>query len=234
MQQCSPRAADSSPSSPPPQTIGKLARRRQRVRILLADLVLRDHALAPRLRQLRQRRQDLLPAMHPRHHQRRQIRLREIAVVVRLFLRPHRVGPALLRIPQPRLLHHAAAALRSRSICRSISYSSAARIKRKLFTFFTSALVPNSFAPLQPHAHIRIAAQRALFHVAVGHAGVEQNLLQPRQVLKRFVGSANIRLAHNLHQRRAAAVQIEIASASPNPKSRHAGSCPRPLPCAAA
>ena len=41
--------------------------------------------------------------------QRRQVRLGEVAVVVRLLLRAHGVGAALGVVPEARLLHHAAA-----------------------------------------------------------------------------------------------------------------------------
>jgi hypothetical protein len=91
-------------------------------------------------------------------------------------------------------------------------------MKRKLLTFFTSALVPNFSAPFEHHAHVGVAAQRTLFHVAVGDAGVEQNLLQPREVLEGLVGRADVGLAHDLHQRRAAAVQVEIRARAESAK----------------
>ena len=82
----------------------------------------------------------------------------------------------------------------------------------KLLTFFTSALVPNFSCALGTDAHVGIAAQRTLFHVAVGDAGVEQDLLEPREVFEGLVGRADVGLADDLDQRRAAAVQVEIGA----------------------
>ena len=47
----------------------------------------------------------------------------------------------------------------------------------------------------QPHAHIRIAAQRTFFHVAVTHPAVEQNLAQRCQIRVRFFRCAHVWLA---------------------------------------
>ena len=73
----------------------------------------------------------------------RQIGLGKVPVVVRFFLAAHRDGDARGRVPQPRFLHDTAAALAGRSICRSISYSSAFCRNRNEFRFLTSAFVPS-------------------------------------------------------------------------------------------
>ena len=59
-------------------------------------------------------------------------------------------------------------------------------------------------------ADVGVATQRTLLHVAVGDAGVEEDLLQSGQVLEGLVGRADVWLADDLDQRRAAAVQVEI------------------------
>ena len=98
------------------------------------------------------------------------------------------------------------------SIWRSISYSRAARTKRKLLTFLTSALVPKLLRAFEAHADVGVAAQRTLLHVAVGDAAVEQDLLEARQVLEGLVRGADVGLGDDLGQRRAAAVQVEIGA----------------------
>src|ERR1700689_1009454 len=90
------------------------------------------------------------------------------------------------------------------STWRSISYSSAERIKRKLFTFLTSALVPNCFCPRG--LTLTLASQRTFFHVAVAHTGVEQNLFEAGQIFISLIGRSQIRLTHNFNQRRSASV----------------------------
>ena len=68
-------------------------------------------------------------------------------------------------------------------------------MKRKLFTFFTSALVPNFSCAARAHAYVGVAAQGTFFHVAVAYSGVEEDFFEPGEVLVGFVGGANIGLA---------------------------------------
>ena len=82
----------------------------------------------------------------------------------------------------------------------------------KLLTFFTSALVPKLLLAARPDADIGVAAQRAFFHVAVGDAGVEQDLLEAGEVFEGLVGRADVGLGDNLDQRCPAAVQVEIGA----------------------
>jgi len=59
------------------------------------------------------------------------------------------------------------------------------------------------------HADVGIAAQGALLHIAVAHAGVEDDFLQAGEVLVGFVGGGNIRLTDNFNQGNAGAVQVD-------------------------
>ena len=63
----------------------------------------------------------------------------------------------------------------------------------------------------QPHADVRVAAQRPFLHVAVAHFRVFQHLLQRVQIRVRFGGRAQVRLGHDFDQRHAAAVEIDVA-----------------------
>ena len=67
------------------------------------------------------------------------------------------------------------------SIWRSISCSRASSRKRNEFRFLISAFVPSGLAPSVPHRDVRVAAQAALFHVAVVHAERDQQLAQVRR-----------------------------------------------------
>ena len=57
---------------------------------------------------------------------------------------------------------------------------------------------------------VGIAAQRTLFHVAIAHAGVQQNLFEASEILVSLIRRSQVGLTYNLNQRRAASVQIHI------------------------
>ena len=65
---------------------------------------------------------------------------------------------------------------------------------------------------LQHDAHIGVATQAALFHVAVGDAGVEEDLLELGEVFEGLVGGAEIGLGDDFDERRSAAVEIDIGA----------------------
>ena len=65
------------------------------------------------------------------------------------------------------------------------------------------------FLSARTHADVAIAAQRTFLHVAVANPGIEDDLLQARQVFVSFVGRSNIRLADDFDQRHSAAVQVD-------------------------
>ena len=85
-------------------------------------------------------------------------------------------------------------------------------MKRKLLTFLTSALVPNFSCAARADADVGVAAQRAFFHVAVAHAGVEHDFLEAREVFVGLVGRAHVGLADDFDQRRAAAVEVDVGA----------------------
>ena len=204
---------DHAPGTPSPpgrclEAVGKRARRRQRHGILRADLILCDHAFAPRLGKLGKRFQNLL-LPHLADDQRGQVRLREVAVVVRLLLGAHGVGAALGVVPEPRFLHHAAAAFEHFNLAPNLILEGRANVA-KAVDVLNLGLGAEFGRALEHNADIGVAAQAALFHVAVTHAGVEQNLLEPGEVLKCLVGSADVRLTDDFHQRRTASIQVDV------------------------
>ena len=62
--------------------------------------------------------------------------------------------------------------------------------------------------PVPHHRHVGVAAQRALFHVAVAHTQVLHQLLDFGQVGVGFVGGAQVRLRHDFDERHAGPVQV--------------------------
>ena len=127
---------------------------------------------------------------------------------MRLLLRAHGVGAALMCVPQARLLRHPAARLDNFNLALDLVLQRCAN-KAEAVHVFHFRFGAELLLPARTHAYIGVTAQRPLFHVAVGDAAIQQDFLQTRQVLVGFVGCANIRLGDNLHQRRAAAVQVQ-------------------------
>ncbi len=71
--------------------------------------------------------------------------------------------------------------------------------------------------------HVGVAAQRSLVHVHVGHAQVPQRHAQQPQPLRGVRGRAQVGLGHDLHQRRAAAVEVHDACLGGMDATRRAG-----------
>ena len=90
--------------------VGDLAARGQHAGVVGGEPVLRDEARGLLVRQLRQRRAHRFDHRLV-DHQRQQVRVGEVAVVVRLFLGAHRARLAAVRVVEARLLHDLAAAL---------------------------------------------------------------------------------------------------------------------------
>ena len=102
---------------------------------------------------------------------------------------------------------------RATSICRSISYSSAFCRKRNELRFLTSAFVPSVVAAGRAHRHVGVAAQAALFHVAVVDAEPDEQLAQAAEELGRVGGRSQIGLGDDLDERHAAAVEVDVGLA---------------------
>ena len=60
-----------------------------------------------------------------------------------------------------------------------------------------------------PHRDVGVAAQGALLHVDVAHVQVLQQALELGQEARGLLGRADVGLADDLHQRRAAAVEVD-------------------------
>ncbi len=75
--------------------------------------------------------------------------------------------------------------------------------------FLTSVFVPSVVRPFRPYRDVGVAAQAALFHVAVVHPERDEDLTKLPERLGGVPSRAQIRLGDDLDQRRAAAIEIE-------------------------
>ncbi len=69
--------------------------------------------------------------------------------------------------------------------------------------------MPSFAAPVRPQGDVRVAAQTSLFHVAIADAEVFENLFEGGEVGVGLGRAAQVGLAHDLHERRAAPVHVE-------------------------
>ena len=143
---------------------------------------------------------------------RQQVGIGEIAVVVREFLRAHRFGAAFADVPQTRLLRDAAAGFEHADLALDFVFERALQIAEgvQILDFGLGAEVLGA-APA--HADVGVAAQRALFHIAIADFGVLEHLLQRVQIGISFGRRAQVGLGDDFRQRHAAAVVVDIAVA---------------------
>ena len=127
---------------------------------------------------------------------------------MRLFLRPHRAGLTLVRIEQPGLLVDRAALLDDVDLpARLVSDRLADEADRvHVLDLAARAERPAGLA----HRDVDVGAQAALLHVAVAGAEIAQDGAQLGQECLRLLGRADVRLRHDLHQRDAGAVEVDV------------------------
>ena len=125
-----------------------------------------------------------------RELERQQVRIREIAIVVRLFLGAHRARLALVRVEQPRFLVDRAAILDDLDLApRLVLDRLADEIDRvHVLDFAAGAERPARLA----HGNVHIGAQRALLHVAVAGAEIAQDRTQFCHIGLGLLGVADV------------------------------------------
>src|SRR5215813_9772601 len=170
------------------------------------DAELLYHAQPPSFRQLRQSVADLsLPFCV--NNKRQQIGLREIAIVVRLFLGTHAISPPLARIVEASFLDNFFTSFNYFDLTLNLISQSIANEAKRIHVL-NFCLGPQLLFPAWTDAYIGIAAQRTLLHVAVADPGVEDDFFQAGKKLECLVRRRNIRLGHDLNQWDAAAIQV--------------------------
>ncbi len=123
------------------------------------------------------------------HYQRQQVGLGEVAIVVRVLLAAHAVGLALGGVVEARLLHDLAAGFEHANLPLDLVFERLPDEAERI-DVLDLGLGAEFLLPARTYADVGIAAQRAFLHVAVAHAGEQDDFLQPRQVLVGFVGEA--------------------------------------------
>src|ERR1700724_790736 len=148
----------------------------QHLSVVGRNLVLCDEASALCFRKLRERAANFFaPSGADVYWE--QIGLREISVVVSFFLRAHGYRVAFSLVPEARFLWNAAAPLDYADVALDFIFESFLEVPERveIFHFDFGA---EWFGPAQADTHVRVAAQRTFFHIAIADAGVEQDLAE--------------------------------------------------------
>ncbi len=141
-----------------------------------------------------------------------QIGLGEVAVVVRLFLPPHRPGAAGVGVPQAGFLIDRAAGGDDLGLPGDLVLDGALHVPEgvEVLDFDLDA---ERGRPGRPHRDVGVAAQAALFHVAVVDADGHEDGAQAREELRGIGRRPQVRLGDDLDERHAAAVEVEMGPA---------------------
>ena len=193
------------------EVIAQGARGDENVGVVGRQIVLRHEALAPRVGQFG----DGLP--HPvdplrRDVQGHQVRLREVAVIVRLLLAAHGQGDAARGVEQPRFLHHAAAAVQHAVLALRLVGDGLLDVAERVQVLDLGARA-KAVRAQRTQGDVGVAAQAAFLHVAVAHVEIFQDGLELLQVGPGLFGRAQVGGADDFHQRHAGAVQVDVAFA---------------------
>src|SRR5208282_1822077 len=146
----------------------------QHFRVVSGDAEGSDKTRALGERKFGKRRADFLAPRGADVHWQK-IRLWEIAVVVRLFLRAHGIRAARVLIPKSSLLRDAAARFQDADVALDFIFEGFGKVAEGVEILHLD-LGAEFLGAAQAHAHIGVATQRAFFHVAVTHAGVKKDL----------------------------------------------------------
>ncbi len=143
---------------------------------------------------------------------REEVRVGEVAVVVRAFLDAHEGGFAAHVVPAAGLLLEHLAALEGLDLARDFKEEGAADAGDGV-----EILQLDLGAPLvggrRAHGDVDVATELALFHVGVGDAAIDHDLLEDGEVGKGLLGAGDVGLADDLDERGAGAVVVDAGGA---------------------
>jgi hypothetical protein len=132
----------------------------------------------------------------------------EVPVVVRLLLAAHGARLALVRIEQARFLHHRPAVLEQRDLPPRLELDRLLHEAERVQVLDLAARAELRLAR-PPHRHVGIAAEGPFLHVAVADADPAHQGVQGARVGHSFLRAAQLRLGHDLEERRAGAVEVD-------------------------
>ena len=143
-------------------------------------------------------------------HQGKQVRVGEIAVVVGIFFAAHGHGSPPVRLPQPGFLDHLAAVEKDLLLAGDFEIEGLFDMFERIEVF---DLGPGAEGRrfYRHDRYVGVAAEAALFHVAVADLQVAQDRPQLAQVLAGGFRAADVRLADDFHQGNPGAIQVDPA-----------------------
>ena len=130
---------------------------------------------------------------------------------MRGFLAAHRVGAAFGGVVEAGLLLDACAGFDDFDLALDLVVDSVADVAEAVdvFNFGLGTVLRRSLAH---DRDVGVAAEGALFHVAVGDAGVEEDFLEAGEVLVGLVGGAEVGLGDDFDEGCAAAVEVDVGA----------------------
>ena len=141
-----------------------------------------------------------------RQYQRQKVGIREIPVIMRLFLRAHRAGFPVARIVEPRFLVDLATILENGDLAPRLDLDGLADEADRIDVLDLAARAQRRTRT--PDRDIDVRAEIALLHIAIAGAEIAQDLAQLGHIGLRLLGRAKVRLRDDFHQRDTGAVQI--------------------------
>src|ERR1017187_7191077 len=136
------------------------------------------------------------------------VRIGEIAVIVRHFLRPERFRLPRLAVVVAGLLHHRPSGLDDRNLPADLEGDPVAD-KGEGVQVLELDLGAERGGARRPYRDVRVAAQLALLHVAVRDPSVDHDRLESGRAGERLVRASDHGLRHDLHDRRARPVEVD-------------------------
>src|SRR3569623_394386 len=185
--------------------VGALAFRHQNAGIIGREAKIGDETGALLVRQLRQVRFQLLD-IGLGEFQRQKVGIREVAIVVCLFLGAHRARLALVGIVKPGFLVDRAAVFDDFDLPARLILDRVADKADRVHVLDLAAGAEPLARPANRDVDVR--AQVALLHVTVAGAEIAQDRAQLRDIALRLIRRAYVRLGDDLHESHAGTVQV--------------------------
>ncbi|MNI54014.1 hypothetical protein D3C73_1088770 [compost metagenome] len=140
--------------------------------------------------------------------QHNQIRIREIAVVMRLFLAAHGQGLTLRLIPAARLLNDDPAVIQNLSLAELLVLQTAQYAAEGVHVLQLGADT-ELFLAYRTQTDVSVAAHRAFFHFHVGNIAVLHDRADFLQISTGLFRRAQVGFRDNLNQRCTYSVEID-------------------------
>jgi len=138
----------------------------------------------------------------------RQVRVREVPIVVRLFLAAHRDGLPLPLVPGPGLLDHGAPVLQDAFLARDLVLDRLVDEAKRVDVLELGA-GPKLLLTNRANRHVGVAAERTFLEVAIIDTDEHQHIPKLPEIRLGFRRTPQIGVAHDFNQRRTPAIEID-------------------------